>query len=30
MATTMGAEVQSMPRQPGTAVRLTFPLQQAA
>jgi len=30
MATTMGAEVQSMPRQPGTAVRLTFPLEQAA
>ena len=30
MATTMGAEVQSMPRQPGTAVRLTFPLKRAA
>lgn len=30
MATTMGAEVQSLPRQPGTAVRLTFPLQRAA
>jgi len=30
MATTMGADVQSVPRQPGTAVRLTFPLKQAA
>jgi two-component sensor histidine kinase len=30
MATTMGAEVQSTARQPGTAVRLTFPLQRAA
>jgi two-component sensor histidine kinase len=30
MATTMGAEVHSVPGQSGTAVRLTFPLQRAA
>jgi two-component sensor histidine kinase len=30
MATTMGAEVHSVPGRPGTAVRLTFPLQRAA